>query len=110
MYSFKCLNCGSTNLGYRQCVELVAPVAIDSDIRTEFENAIINLGNRSDAANGFVCQNCINPLYLHGSPVETNEQLIEFLNTPIEDRFVWDSIRFWMKVKSFIQTSLKMSC
>ena len=86
MCTFKCLKCGSTNLGYQQWVESCSPVVIDSEGHLEYKQAIVDKDNELGAVGGFVCMDCKDTLYLRGSRVETEEELIAYLNLTPEER------------------------
>ena len=84
--SFNCKECGSANLGYQQWVESFSPVVIDSDGRVEYEQAVVDVNNELGVCGGFLCAACGEKLYLYGSQVETEAELITYLNLTPEER------------------------
>lgn len=87
MFSFKCLKCGSTNMGYQKWVESCSPAVIDSEGHVEYKMAIVDKDNELGAVDGFVCMDCKDTLCLRGSQVETEGELIFYLSLTPEERY-----------------------
>ena len=84
--NFKCLKCGSTNLGHQQWVESVSPVVIDSEGHAEYKKAIVDTDNELGAVGGYVCGDCKHPLYFWGNPIDSEIELNNYLKLSPEER------------------------
>ncbi|AQQ71189.1 hypothetical protein SMSP2_01555 [Limihaloglobus sulfuriphilus] len=77
---FICPKCGSNKLGYQNYVKSVMPIIIDDAGQVSYEQPVVDHDDHVPAEFGYICQKCGNKISHAGEWLETESELIHYLN------------------------------
>jgi len=86
MSKFVCSECGSTDLAYRKFIKCITPVEIKEDGTIVYLSSVIDEDNTLGVECRFVCADCGHTIYHRGNPLETEGDLLYFLDLTNEER------------------------
>ncbi|AQQ70744.1 hypothetical protein SMSP2_01105 [Limihaloglobus sulfuriphilus] len=78
--TFKCPKCGSNKLGYQNYVKSLTPVNINNEGHIHYGESVIDHDDQIPAEYGYICQHCESKLTHAGEWLETESELIHYLN------------------------------
>jgi hypothetical protein len=80
---FECNTCGSQDLAIRRYAKCLIPVVIKDDGTCEYLEAVVDSDDYIDGEDYFCCFNCQKSIENNDLPVQTEKELLEFINTKI---------------------------
>ena len=83
--SFECYYCGSTELEYQEYVKCTTPVSIQ-DGQVKYGEPLFDQDDNLATFRGYACKSCGKILEHCGVSMETEKQLIDYLEMPEEIR------------------------
>ncbi len=77
---FECKECGSEDLAISRYAKCLIPVVIKADGTCEYLEAVVDSDDCIDGEDYFCCFNCETPVGDYDNPLQTEEELLDYLN------------------------------